>query len=160
MLMSMTLLTSSIDQYLGPSCGGSITVTSTNNSHRGFCHFIDVICQDCGLVKTSSSTTIADGSYDVNSRMVFSFLNCGRGFSGLYNLCEMMEMQGLSQKTHASHVNAIHNVRHEMDKETIDDTVKRVRAAHGTPTGTLEWTPASMAPGRSAAIHPSIVLPW
>ena len=76
--------------------------------------------------------------YEVNRKMVFSFLNVGLGFAGMQNFCEVMGMEGLTEKTHRSHVAAIH--RHGLDFKTdmLEDSAQRVRLAHGKKSGVLD----------------------
>ena len=137
----LAMLASLFQTFPCSSCSSSLELVSKPSSRRGFVHHLTVQCISCGRKEASSPTSkTVDGSkmYEMNRKMVFSFLNVGLRFAGMQNFSEVMGMEGMTEKTHRAHVAAIH--RHGLDfkVDMLEDSAQRVRQAHGKKSGVLD----------------------
>ncbi|GFO03883.1 hypothetical protein PoB_003038800 [Plakobranchus ocellatus] len=145
-MIDLTVLASLFTAFHCLACGVGIQLITNPSSRRGFAHHFSLSCKVCGYFESSTMTsnTLESASrqrhYEVNRKMVLSFLEAGVGFAGLQTLCETMGMVGISQATYKDHLSDIHKATESAKKELMDKAESKIRAVHNTPTGDMDLT--------------------
>ncbi|KAK3798132.1 hypothetical protein RRG08_049964 [Elysia crispata] len=110
-------------------------------SRRGFAHHLALTCKHCGEVQASTMTSkklTGDKHYEVNRKVVLSFLEVGLGYSGVNTFCVVIGMAGVTASTHAVHATAIHNWKQIRKPQLMDEAERKIRSVHNCPSGVLD----------------------
>ncbi|GFO29593.1 hypothetical protein PoB_005609800 [Plakobranchus ocellatus] len=109
-------------------CSSKLSLRANPNSRCGFAHYLTVVCSGCGNIEASSMTSklLTGGKqYEVNRKVVLSFVEAGLGYAGLNTICEMMGMTSMTAATHASHISAIHKTSENSKTALMDEVDKK-----------------------------------
>lgn len=116
----------------------------TCEKRAGSVLMLRVACSKCNILHASTPTSkTLSGSkhYEVNRRLVASFLNVGVGYAGMNAFCEAMGMDSMECKTYAVHLNAIHAKSIAFAEKIKADAVRVVKKMYGSgDADTLDLT--------------------
>lgn len=117
--------------------------------HIGFVHDITLRCEYCetigldGLKKKTSSSRFVDlgphaRSYDVNERVAWAFLSMGKGFAGVEEFANTLNMKSFTAQTFCELSESIHKKCLDVLGTTLATTRQKVHEAHRSLPGNLD----------------------
>ncbi|XP_059169653.1 uncharacterized protein LOC131951318 [Physella acuta] len=94
-----------------------------------------VACSKCKMLHASTATskTLSESKhYEINRRLVASFLNVGVGYAGMNAFCEAMGMDSMECKTYTAHLNDIHAKNLVFAEKVKADAIHTVKKKYGS----------------------------
>uniref|UniRef100_A0A2C9L576 Mutator-like transposase domain-containing protein n=1 Tax=Biomphalaria glabrata TaxID=6526 RepID=A0A2C9L576_BIOGL len=91
-------------------------------------------CLHCETLHATDATSkfIVDSKhYEINRRLVASFLNIGLGYAGMESFCEALGIDSMTSKTYSAHLKFIENKNKTFIEDIRAKAVEKVRSFYG-----------------------------
>ncbi|KAI8773177.1 hypothetical protein BgiBS90_025595 [Biomphalaria glabrata] len=88
-------------------------------------------CETLHATAATSKSTVDSKHYEINRRLVASFLNIGLGYAAMESFCEALGIDSMTSKTYRAHLKFIENKNKTFIEDIRAKAIEKVRSFYG-----------------------------